>query len=92
VLLTSLGGRDRDMAGGQFAACLTKPVKASHLYNTLLEAFGGGAGTDAEDCIRVTDLETYVKHRVGELTDGQQTPRVLTPKERTSNPRLYQPL
>src|SRR5215211_5190688 len=37
VLLTSLVQRASDLNGGSFAAVLTKPVKASQLYNTLVE-------------------------------------------------------
>lgn len=37
VMLTSLGVRDKDIPDGLFAAFLTKPVKASQLYNTLLQ-------------------------------------------------------
>jgi PAS domain S-box-containing protein len=61
VLLTSLGRRERDMAGGQFAACLTKPVKASHLYNTLLEAFGAGAHQPAAP---VTPFDQHMAERL----------------------------
>ncbi|HEU5101984.1 MAG TPA: PAS domain S-box protein, partial [Roseiflexaceae bacterium] len=39
VLLTSLVQRASDLGGSSFAAVLTKPVKASQLYNTLVEVF-----------------------------------------------------
>jgi PAS domain S-box-containing protein len=39
VLLTSLVQRASDLNGSAFAAVLTKPVKASQLYNTLVEVF-----------------------------------------------------
>jgi PAS domain S-box-containing protein len=61
VLLTSLGRRERDMAGGQFAACLTKPVKASNLYNTLLEAFGA---TTVEPAAPTTPFDQHMAERV----------------------------
>jgi signal transduction histidine kinase/DNA-binding response OmpR family regulator len=38
VMLTSLGYRDGDT---RFAACLTKPIKTSQLYDTLVTIFGG---------------------------------------------------
>ncbi len=36
VLLTSLGRRSEEWGSGVFAACLTKPTKASHLYDALI--------------------------------------------------------
>jgi CheY-like chemotaxis protein len=36
ILLTSLGRRLEDLASGTFAACLSKPIKASQLYDSLL--------------------------------------------------------
>jgi len=39
AMLTSLGFRDDDPRMAEFAAFLTKPVKASQLYNTLAEMF-----------------------------------------------------
>jgi PAS domain S-box-containing protein len=42
VLLTSLGRRKEDLeADVEFAAYLTKPIKASALYNALVAVFGG---------------------------------------------------
>jgi PAS domain S-box-containing protein len=43
VLLTSLGRRAEDMAGGLFAACITKPVKSAQLYETILSVVGSNA-------------------------------------------------
>jgi CheY-like chemotaxis protein len=41
VMLTSLGRRREDVAAGvDFAAHLTKPIKASQLYEALMKAFG----------------------------------------------------
>jgi CheY-like chemotaxis protein len=41
VMLTSLGRREEDVqAGVDFAAHLTKPIKASQLYEALMSAFG----------------------------------------------------
>jgi CheY-like chemotaxis protein/HPt (histidine-containing phosphotransfer) domain-containing protein len=41
VMLTSLGRQRRDReSGGDFAAFLTKPIKASQLYNALMAAIG----------------------------------------------------
>jgi PAS domain S-box-containing protein len=41
VMLTSLGSRDLKEGMGFFAAALTKPIKASQLYNALLEVIAG---------------------------------------------------
>src|ERR671919_44693 len=41
VMLTSLGRTDQTPSEVEFAAFLTKPIKPSHLYDTLLELFGG---------------------------------------------------
>src|SRR5262249_13091732 len=55
VMLSSLGVRPRDDdVIGEFAAFLTKPIKASQLYNTLTKAVGGiasGARTPREEPI-----------------------------------------
>ena len=41
VMLTSLGRREEDVdAGVDFAAHLTKPIKASQLHEALMRAFG----------------------------------------------------
>jgi signal transduction histidine kinase/CheY-like chemotaxis protein/HPt (histidine-containing phosphotransfer) domain-containing protein len=41
VMLTSLGGRDPQLEGIDFAAYLTKPIRASQLYDTLVSIFAG---------------------------------------------------
>ena len=46
AMLTSIGFKENDPRLGEFQAYLTKPVKASQLYNTLAEMFAAeGAGT-----------------------------------------------
>jgi PAS domain S-box-containing protein len=40
ILLTSLGRRAEDMAGGVFTACLTKPIKSAQLYDVLSDVVG----------------------------------------------------
>ncbi|MEO7912376.1 MAG: response regulator [Roseiflexaceae bacterium] len=47
ILLTSLGRRAEDMAGGVFTACLTKPIKAAQLYEVLSDVIGSPAGRAA---------------------------------------------
>ena len=43
VMLSSLGPQEKDARLNEFAAFLTKPIKASQLYNTLMEVFAGEA-------------------------------------------------
>jgi CheY-like chemotaxis protein/HPt (histidine-containing phosphotransfer) domain-containing protein len=47
ILLTSLGRRAEDMAGGGFTACLTKPIKAAQLYDVLSDVAGSPAARAA---------------------------------------------
>jgi WD40 repeat protein len=54
----------------------------------LLEAFAGKARRDG-DRLLVTDIANYVKPRVRELTDGAQTPVVLFPQGRFTDPPVY---
>jgi hypothetical protein len=54
----------------------------------LLEAFAGKARRDG-DRLLVTDIANYVKPRVRELTDGAQTPVVLYPQGRFTDPPVY---
>ena len=46
VMLTSVGPRERNQGEVAFAAYLTKPVKASQLYNVLVSVFAGRAPMD----------------------------------------------
>lgn len=54
----------------------------------LLEAFAGKARRDG-DRLLVTDIANYVKPRVRELTNGEQTPVVLYPQGRFTDPPVY---
>jgi PAS domain S-box-containing protein len=48
VMLTSLGPREEVRGGAEFAAYLTKPIKPSQLYDTLMNVFGAApAGVQA---------------------------------------------
>src|SRR4029078_8285785 len=53
LLLTSLGRLPQLQTGGVFSAQLAKPLKASQLYNTLLQLLTGRAGE--EEVETVTD-------------------------------------
>ena len=53
LLLTSLGRLPQTESGNVFSAQLSKPLKASQLYNTLLQLLTGGAGQ--EEVEPVTD-------------------------------------
>src|SRR5262249_31398232 len=48
VLLTSLGRRESELAANQFAAYLTKPIKAAQLYESLNKIVGGTASSAAK--------------------------------------------
>jgi GAF domain-containing protein/CheY-like chemotaxis protein/HPt (histidine-containing phosphotransfer) domain-containing protein len=54
LLLTSLGRMPQPQSGGVFSAQLSKPLKASQLYNTLLQLLTAG-GTGEEEVETVTD-------------------------------------
>jgi uncharacterized caspase-like protein len=54
----------------------------------LLEALAGEARRDG-DRLLVTDIANYVKPRVRELTGGAQTPVVLYPQGRFTDPPIY---
>jgi signal transduction histidine kinase/DNA-binding response OmpR family regulator/HAMP domain-containing protein/HPt (histidine-containing phosphotransfer) domain-containing protein len=63
ILLTSLGRRAEDMEAGLFATCLTKPTKASHLYDALLNCIDDGRAR----AVRVTGrvrLDTAMAERL----------------------------
>jgi PAS domain S-box-containing protein len=56
VLLTSLGRRSEDRErDAWFAACLTKPIKASQLYNAVMTAVDAGQGDGQEPAEREPD-------------------------------------
>ena len=47
VLLTSLGRLQESRATGTFAACLSKPARASHIYEAIVSALSGGPAADS---------------------------------------------
>jgi PAS domain S-box-containing protein len=61
ILLTSLGAGSAT-ASAEFAARLTKPVKASHLFNALVEALGGAPAAAAERPAPVVDAGLAERH------------------------------
>jgi PAS domain S-box-containing protein len=48
VLLTSLGRRESELAANQFAAYLTKPIKAAQLYEALSKILSGSSSVAAK--------------------------------------------
>ena len=73
--------------GGQVA--LEKPEWGNGaMTKALLEAFAGKARRDG-DRLKVSDIADYVKGRVAELTGREQTPVVLFPRGRYTNPPVY---
>jgi CheY-like chemotaxis protein/HPt (histidine-containing phosphotransfer) domain-containing protein len=55
LLLTSLGRLPQAQVEGVFSAQLSKPLKASQLYNTLLQLLTRGTAGDDEEAEAVTD-------------------------------------
>jgi PAS domain S-box-containing protein len=65
VLLTSLGSREEVRGGVEFAASLTKPIKPSQLYDTLMNVFGVAlAGVQAPPEGPVERLAEHVPLRI----------------------------
>jgi hypothetical protein len=58
------------------------------MTEALLEALAGKARRDG-DRLLVSDIADYVKARVRELTGDAQTPVVLFPQGRYTNPPVY---
>ncbi len=83
ILLTSLGHQEQDERFREFAAFLTKPVKPSQLYNTLIEVFAGEPGKRLE-----------LRHEQPETSDfdkdmGKRLPlRILLAEDNSINQQL----
>jgi PAS domain S-box-containing protein len=78
VMLTSLGRREDEEEGVDLAAHLTKPVKPSQLYNTLLDVFGMRA-----------ELPVSEPTEEIEGTLGQRRPlRILVAEDNATNQKL----
>jgi len=81
VMLTSLGQQDIGDARSQFAAFMTKPVKASQLYNTLLTVFGS----------QPTTGKTEVRREQVDPSMAQKHPlRILLAEDNIVNQRVAQ--
>jgi CheY-like chemotaxis protein/HPt (histidine-containing phosphotransfer) domain-containing protein len=63
VMLTSLGHRDVD-GKEEFAAFLSKPVKASQLYNALVGIFGGTAGIAEREKVEGPQFDPELATRI----------------------------
>ncbi len=83
ILLTALGHQEPDERFREFAAFLTKPIKPSQLYNTLIEAFTGEPGKRLE-----------LRHEQPEASDfdkdmGKRLPlRILLTEDNSINQQL----
>jgi signal transduction histidine kinase/DNA-binding response OmpR family regulator len=62
VMLTSIGLHKEVVPEGLFAACLTKPVKPSQLYDALIGIVAGQAAP-----VRLTPLQPQVDHKMAQL-------------------------
>ena len=84
AMLTSLGFREEDPRMSEFAAFLTKPVKASQLYNTLAEMFA----TDVA-LAREPRREGGAPNDQGEPLLGERLPlRILLAEDNSTNQKL----
>jgi len=81
VMLTSLGQREADVEGVEFAAFLTKPIKASQLYNVLVGIF-------AEEARPVYWQDVAAKPQF-DLEMGKRLPlRILLAEDNAVNQKL----
>jgi PAS domain S-box-containing protein len=77
VMLTSLGRPDEKSSEAGFAAYLTKPIKPSHLYDTLLELFGGAP-----------EEETATEATIGQGLAERPPMRILVVEDNAVNQQL----
>ncbi|WP_129626500.1 response regulator [Candidatus Oscillochloris fontis] len=64
ILLTSLGRRIEDIANGNFATSITKPIKAAQLYQTLLAILGKRVTEQQPTLPLVTAYDTTMAERL----------------------------
>jgi signal transduction histidine kinase/DNA-binding response OmpR family regulator/HPt (histidine-containing phosphotransfer) domain-containing protein len=85
VMLTSLGKLDNDPRLREFAAFLNKPVKASQLYNTLVNVFASGAPVSnlAETAARPAGTDDVDAHLAERLPL-----RILLAEDNSTNQKL----
>ena len=62
VMLTSLGYRENEAKGSQFAAYLTKPIKPFQLYNALLTIFSQQPNLAGAEIAPLTDAHLTTQH------------------------------
>jgi len=79
VLYSSLGGREESGGSTDFAAYLTKPVRPSHLFDTLMNLFAGRV--DAE-------IKTPPKRRPDTLMAQYHPLRILLAEDNAVNQKL----
>jgi PAS domain S-box-containing protein len=83
IMLTSLGRRDIDTRGVQFAAFLHKPIKPSQLYNTLVALFAG------QEQVQPIPPSTEATSRRFDAALAQRLPlRILLAEDNTVNQKL----
>ncbi|MCG3191591.1 MAG: Sensor histidine kinase RcsC [Thermoanaerobaculia bacterium] len=85
AILTSMGFRDADPRFSEFAAFLTKPIKASQLYNTLIEIF---AVEISDTCRRKQEAEPGDSEVPAEAAALAATLRVLLVEDNAINQKL----
>ena len=83
LMLTSLGPRSTSPVMGEFSVFLTKPVKPSKLYSTLLSLLGGQRGPAGRASSSATALESATAE------DGESSPiRILLAEDNSINQRV----
>jgi PAS domain S-box-containing protein len=83
VMLTSLGRRDIDTQGGEFAAFLHKPIKPSQLYNVLVSLFD-----EAEQARSVLKRTEATGGQFDALLGRSLPLRILLAEDNTVNQKL----
>jgi signal transduction histidine kinase/CheY-like chemotaxis protein/HPt (histidine-containing phosphotransfer) domain-containing protein len=84
AMLTSLGFREEDPRMGEFAAFLTKPVRASQLYNTLVEMFA----TEVASALEPRKGSSRGEEDDGPLPGERLPLRILLVEDNSTNQKL----
>jgi signal transduction histidine kinase/DNA-binding response OmpR family regulator len=83
IMLTSLGRKDMGAPPDYFDAFLTKPVKASQLYNAIIGVFSLG-----EEFRRKVDLEERITSEFDELLGKRMPLKILLAEDNVTNQKL----
>jgi len=87
IILTSLGRLETDPRLREFSAFLTKPIKASQLYNTLVNVFASGAANTSLAEIPPGSISAEVVSIDSHLADRWPL-RILLAEDNSTNQKL----